>query len=79
MEQSSNAFAVAQLHLGRVMPELCRQKVESWPLSSTRPATGYPDVAGLIARWVDQGEWRDVNTLSALAWDQTENPPKGAN
>lgn len=75
LEQSSNALAVTQLRLGVVMSELCSQAVESWLHSSVIPAAGYPDVAGLIAQWVEQGDWLNIKKLSALAWERTANLP----
>jgi uncharacterized protein (TIGR00661 family) len=72
MEQMSNALAVSELKLGRVMLSLNRRRVESWLTESAIPCMGYPDVARLIAAWIHQGSWEASERLVADAWTQTQ-------
>ena len=78
-EQDSNAMAVIQLKLGTAMAELCPRTVAAWLQHPPVPVAGYPDVAGLLAKWLDQGDWRDIEALSSAAWKQTQNIPTWQN
>jgi hypothetical protein len=34
----------------------------------------FPNVARLIAKWIESGQWEDVDGLAKLAWQQTVLP-----
>jgi len=77
LEQASNALAVKRLGLGMVMETLDRSTVSLWLEQPDRQPMGYPDVAGLIAGWIESGRWEDIEGLAKQAWDQTRGslPP----
>jgi uncharacterized protein (TIGR00661 family) len=71
MEQMSNAKALAELKLGAVMKRLDPDGVDGFLAGRTVPAVRYPNVARMIADWIDAGDWSDVAGLSHLAWERT--------
>lgn len=71
MEQMSNALVASQFRLGMVMPTLSRRHVEAWLSCPDMPSMGYPDVARLVAEWIDRGNWETVDRLATDAWEQT--------
>jgi len=75
MEQMSNALAVSRLKLGIVMPALSPSHVGRWLNCPDAPSMGYPDVARLVAEWIDGGAWERIDSLATTAWKQTENIP----
>ena len=73
MEQVSNALAIKRLGLGRVMADLDSNRVTDW-LDSAPPAPlGYPNVARLIAEWIERGMWQDVMGLARDTWGRLQN------
>ena len=71
MEQLSNALAISKLELGSVIKQLSANEIFD-KLQTTPPhKVHYPDVAKMVAEWIDQGNWHDTNNLCRLAWDQT--------
>jgi uncharacterized protein (TIGR00661 family) len=75
LEQLSNALAVRKLNLGTVMNELSAPAVETWLHQPSTISAGYPNVAKMIAKWVDQGDWRQIGELKIKSWQQTKNIP----
>lgn len=77
LEQVSNALAVERLGLGMVMETLNRSAVSMWLVQPAGQPMGYPDVADLIARWIESGRWEDIEGLAKQAWAQTRGtlPP----
>jgi uncharacterized protein (TIGR00661 family) len=74
MEQLSNARAIAELKLGRVMKKLERNAVRDFLADPPAEPVGYPNVARMIADWIGAGNWNDISELSRLAWRQTASP-----
>ncbi|MFZ0612581.1 MAG: glycosyltransferase family protein [Desulfobacterales bacterium] len=75
MEQLSNALALEKLRLATAMSSLDRKTVRRWlELPPNEPA-GYPDVAQLIAVWIEKGRWEDIDGLSREAWARTKRVP----
>jgi uncharacterized protein (TIGR00661 family) len=68
MEQLSNAKALAELGLGSVMKRLERVAVERLLGAPPVPPQPYPDVARMIADWINAGDWKDVAGLAQAAW-----------
>jgi uncharacterized protein (TIGR00661 family) len=68
MEQASNALVISQLKLGMIMPKLNQDAVKEFleipPIGPIR----YPDVARIIAEWIEEGNWEDVEGLARSAW-----------
>ena len=62
-EQGSNALALKQLNLGRVMGSLSPVCVEKWLDDAAPPKLDFPDVADLLARWIIQGNWSRLDVL----------------
>lgn len=71
LEQLSNALAITQLGLGDVMDSLDPQRIELWLQRAADPPMNYPDVAGILARWLAQGGWDDLDRLARETWQQT--------
>jgi len=74
LEQASNALAVKRLNLGMVMDVLDRDTVSLWLKQPQRQPVGYPDVARMIAAWIESGRWEDIEGLAKQAWDRTRQP-----
>jgi uncharacterized protein (TIGR00661 family) len=72
MEQMSNALVVSQFELGMVMPSLNRRYVEKWLSCKDTEPMGYPDVARLVAEWIDRGDFKGVERLAEQAWEKTK-------
>jgi hypothetical protein len=73
MEQASNAMVIGQLKLGGVMQNLDTMKVVRWLDSPSPYSMGYPNVARLIAEWIDRGQWEDIRGLAQEAWGHLKN------
>ena len=71
LEQLSNALAISKLGLGDVMECLDTQQIRQWLQRSAAPAANYPDVAGILAQWLEKGRWDDLENLSRDVWQQT--------
>jgi uncharacterized protein (TIGR00661 family) len=71
MEQLSNAMVIARLKLGMAMKRLDRTRVAQFLDLPAGSAIKYPDVARIIANWLDSGRWEDVEGLAQTAWQQT--------
>lgn len=71
MEQHSNALALSQLNLGMVMKNLNKQDVEIFLESRDSRSVSYPDVALLLAKWLERGLWHDVAPLVEECWNMT--------
>ena len=67
-EQASNALAVDMLGLGIVMKELDRNSVSRFLKSPGIDPINYPDVAYIIAKCVDSGDWVDMERIARAAW-----------
>jgi uncharacterized protein (TIGR00661 family) len=74
MEQVSNALAIASLKLGMVMKKLNIVKVAQFLDQPAGAPVKFPNVAGLVAEWIESGRWEDVEGLAAKAWQQTKLP-----
>jgi uncharacterized protein (TIGR00661 family) len=77
MEQASNAYVISQLKLGMVMPKLNQDSVEEFLAAPSIRPTRYPDVARIIAEWIEGGNWEDVEGLAQSAWSHVrigDNP-----
>jgi uncharacterized protein (TIGR00661 family) len=70
MEQASNAFVISHLKLGMIMPKLSQNAVKKFLASPSIGPIRYPDVARIIAEWVEGGKWVDVEGLARSAWSQ---------
>jgi uncharacterized protein (TIGR00661 family) len=69
MEQLSNAKALKVLDLAIVMKRLDPSAVERLlEMPPFRPQP-YPDVARLVADWIQAGDWNDVAGLAKAAWN----------
>ncbi|MCF8067983.1 MAG: hypothetical protein K9L30_05310 [Desulfobacterales bacterium] len=68
MEQFSNARALTELKLGQVMRTLNSNKIDGWLTEPQPDPICYPDVARIIAEWVDSKNWHDVDSLSRATW-----------
>ena len=75
VEQESNALALDQLGMGRVMHRLDRKAVTRW-LHDSRPAPmAYPDVMEEIATWLDRGQWDRIEDLAERVWPRRPEQP----
>jgi uncharacterized protein (TIGR00661 family) len=68
MEQASNAHVISELKLGTVMNKLDQQAVDQFLNKPSFSPIRYPDVARLVAEWIESGNWEDVNGLAHSAW-----------
>lgn len=74
MEQISNALAITSLKLGMAMKQLSNFKVAQFLDGPSGAPIRFPNVARMIAGWVENGEWEDVEGLALKAWRQTVLP-----
>jgi uncharacterized protein (TIGR00661 family) len=68
MEQASNAFVISALKLGMIMKNLNPDVVQQFLAAPSIPPVRYPDVARIVAEWIESGNWEDVEGLSRSAW-----------
>jgi uncharacterized protein (TIGR00661 family) len=68
MEQASNAFVISELNLGMIMKELSQDFVEQFLAAPSVEPMRYPDVARIVAEWIESGNWEDVEGLVQSAW-----------
>jgi uncharacterized protein (TIGR00661 family) len=74
MEQISNALAITSLNLGMAMNRLNVVSVAQFLDRPVVAPVKFPDVARMIAEWIDSGQWEDVEGLAQRAWQQTALP-----
>ena len=74
MEQISNALAIASLKLGTAMARLDNFKVAQFLDRPPGAPISFPNVARMIANWIEGGHWEDVEGLSSTAWGRTVLP-----
>ncbi|KPJ77757.1 MAG: hypothetical protein AMJ54_06150 [Deltaproteobacteria bacterium SG8_13] len=70
-EQLSNALAISKLGLGGVMNHLDAQHIGRWLQRPADPPVTYPDVARILANWLAEGRWEDLDGLARIVWQQT--------
>jgi uncharacterized protein (TIGR00661 family) len=73
MEQLSNASVIRDLRLGLVMDKLEEKYVERLLKKSPAAPVKYPYVAGMLAEYIDRGDWGDIDELSKEAWKKTKS------
>ena len=69
LEQGSNALALDQLKLARVIENLSESKIGTW--LDTAPhlqPMNYPRTAAEMARWIDAGKWNTSHDLARRLW-----------
>jgi len=71
MEQLSNAKALVLLKLGTVMPRLDKDALAEFLARPQFIQVRYPDIARMIAKWIGAGNWKDIEGISRMAWEQT--------
>jgi uncharacterized protein (TIGR00661 family) len=69
MEQASNAFVISMLNLGMIMKKLEPGAIEQFLAAPVIEAMRYPNVARMVAEWIESGSWEDVEGLSRSAWN----------
>jgi uncharacterized protein (TIGR00661 family) len=74
MEQLSNAMALSLLKLGMAMKHLDNQRVSQFLNTSNGLVVKYPNVARIIARWIDDGFSENVEGLAEKTWKQASMP-----
>jgi uncharacterized protein (TIGR00661 family) len=75
MEQLSNARVISQLNLGMVMNHLNSDTVAYWLDSPNAHPIRYPNVARIIAQWIENGRWDDIDGLAKTSWKQVQPQP----
>jgi uncharacterized protein (TIGR00661 family) len=68
MEQASNAHVISELKLGMIMKKLNPDAVEKFLEAPSAPPVRYPDVARIVAEWIESGNWEDVEGIVRSAW-----------
>jgi uncharacterized protein (TIGR00661 family) len=68
MEQASNAHVISLLRLGMVMQKFNQATVEQFLAAPSVAPLHYPDVARIIAEWIESGNWEDVEGIAQSAW-----------
>jgi uncharacterized protein (TIGR00661 family) len=74
MEQLSNALVISSLKMGMAMARLNMASVAKFLDRPTRVPAKIPNVARLVAEWVESGYWEDVEGLAHKVWQQTVLP-----
>jgi uncharacterized protein (TIGR00661 family) len=74
MEQISNALAITTLKLGMVMTRLNHVCVAQFLDRPAAKPIKFPNVARMVANWIEGGQWEDVEGLATKAWQQTALP-----
>jgi uncharacterized protein (TIGR00661 family) len=71
MEQLSNAAVIRDLGLGLVMYKLDGRYVERFLKNPPAAPEKYPDVAAIIAEYIQNGDWDNMEELAKKAWVKT--------
>jgi uncharacterized protein (TIGR00661 family) len=71
MEQISNALAITSLKLGMAMTRLNNVRVAQFLDRPSGTPIRFPNVARMVANWVEGGQWEDLEGLAWAAWQQT--------
>jgi uncharacterized protein (TIGR00661 family) len=74
MEQISNARAITSLKLGMVMSRLNTVRVAQFLDQPAGRPIKFPNVARMIANWIESGQWEDMEGLAKMTWQQTVLP-----
>jgi uncharacterized protein (TIGR00661 family) len=74
MEQLSNALAICSLKLGMTMTRLNNASVAQFLERSTGTPIKFPNVARMVAEWIEGGQWEDLEGLTKRAWRKVELP-----
>lgn len=74
MEQISNALAITTLNLGMAMTQLNVVKVAQFLERPAGTPIKFPNVARMVANWIESGQWEDVEGLANMTWQQTALP-----
>jgi uncharacterized protein (TIGR00661 family) len=69
MEQASNAFVISELNLGRIMKKLDPGAIEQFLAAPAIEPMRYPDVARIVAKWIESGNWEDAEGIVRSAWE----------
>ncbi len=72
MEQASNAFVISQLKLGMIMSKLNQDAVRQFLAAPSIGRIRYPDVARIIAEWIEGRKWEDIEGLARSAWSHIQ-------
>jgi uncharacterized protein (TIGR00661 family) len=75
MEQLSNGLAISKLNHGKVMKKLDRDCLADYLQDTSIAPVRYPHVARLVARWVEGGNWEDIQGLAQTTWNQVQHKP----
>jgi hypothetical protein len=70
MEQASNALALSQLKIGMAMKTLNPDSVEVWLNRPPKAPIDYPDVAKILAHWIEKGVWDNIDSLARDVWNR---------
>jgi uncharacterized protein (TIGR00661 family) len=74
MEQLSNALAITSLKLGMAMTRLNNVSVAQFLDRPPGAPIKFPNVAQMIAAWIEGGQWENVEGLARMAWQRTVLP-----
>jgi uncharacterized protein (TIGR00661 family) len=72
IEQASNALALQQLHLGKVMLTLDEKIVGNWLTSPSSLPINYPEVAPDVVKWIGEGKWDNTRELVNRVWSKVD-------
>lgn len=73
-EQQSNVMTLEMMGLAQAMHYLDASALHRWLASDAAGQVVLPDVAMGLAKWVQQGEWKNHNALWLALWQQVEFP-----
>jgi uncharacterized protein (TIGR00661 family) len=68
LEQTTNVRILKELGLGWGMNKLDVNVLRKWLETAPPPPQRWPDVAGLVAKWIDGGKWEDTEGLVRECW-----------
>jgi uncharacterized protein (TIGR00661 family) len=72
IEQGSNALALQQLNLGKVMLRLEEKIVGNWLTSPSPQPINYPEVARDVVKWIGEGRWDNSRELVDRVWSKVD-------
>ncbi len=67
-EQQSNALAIEKLGLGMRMKSIDPEKIGKWLDSKPSGGIRFPQVAPVLAEWIEQQKWDSIQELSKKLW-----------
>ncbi|WP_432460164.1 MULTISPECIES: MJ1255/VC2487 family glycosyltransferase [unclassified Agarivorans] len=73
-EQQSNAYTLQSLNLAQVTDSLDPYQLDAWLQQEQAEPVHYPNVAAILAEYIQSGEWLELSSMASAMWRQVSYP-----